>query len=183
MALRRAGHWAWIVGGWTLTLCLVAVIAVCVGIPRLAGATPYVVLTGSMRPGMPPGTLVVVRPVDARSIQVGDVITYQLASGEPDVVTHRVVTQGLDLHGRPVFRTQGDANTSPDPAWVRPVQVKGERWYAVPHLGRVSALLTANQHRLLSLVVGALLLAYAATAFVRSWRSPRRRPPRHLAHA
>ncbi len=90
-----------------MTLCLAAVIAVAVVVPRLAGARPYVVLTGSMRPGMPPGTLVVVRPVDPRSIGVGDVITYQVASGEPDVVTHRVVAQGLDRRGRPAVPHAG----------------------------------------------------------------------------
>ena len=33
-----------------------AVLAVAVLVPRLAGATPYTVLTDSMRPAYPPGT-------------------------------------------------------------------------------------------------------------------------------
>lgn len=181
--MSRIGRWVRVGFAWTLTASLLGAIAAAVVVPRLTGATPYVVLTGSMSPGMPPGTLVVVRHVDPRSIEVGDVITYQLASGRPDVVTHRVVAQGLDGRGDPVFRTKGDANASPDRAWVRPVQVKGKRWYAVPQLGRASALLTTQQHRLLSVGLGSLLLLYAAGAFVGAARNRRRPTIGGPAHA
>ena len=49
---------------WLVILGAVAVLLVAVVVPRVAGATPYTVLTGSMAPAYPPGTLVVVRPVD-----------------------------------------------------------------------------------------------------------------------
>ncbi len=55
----------------------------------------------------------VVRPVDPESIQTGDAITYQLESGKPAVVTHRVVSQGFDGNGEVVLRTKGDANEDP----------------------------------------------------------------------
>ena len=58
-----------------------ATLLVALVVPRLAGATPYVVLTGSMQPKMPPGTLVVARPVDPMSIAPGDVVTYQIQLG------------------------------------------------------------------------------------------------------
>lgn len=70
----------------------------------------------------------VVRPVDADEIRVGDVITYQLASGRSTVVTHRVVSIGTRLDGTPVFTTQGDANDTADEEVVRPVQVRGRLW-------------------------------------------------------
>ena len=79
---------AWLVVGASLAALVVGVL-----LPRMAGATPYTVLTGSMTPNLPPGTLVVVRPVDAGTIGTDSVITYQLASGEPEVVTHRVVAR------------------------------------------------------------------------------------------
>lgn len=165
--------------GQVLALLVVAlvvgVLALAVVVPRLAGATPYTILTGSMSPGMPPGTLVVVRPVDPGDISTGTVITYQVRSGDPDVVTHRVVSQGMRPDGSTVFRTRGDANDVIDPGWVRPVQVKGERWYAVPHLGRVTNLLTSGQRHGAIVVVSAILLVYAAVMLVGSARDVRAR--------
>jgi signal peptidase len=57
--LRRAGQ----VTCLLVILLVTAAIGIAVLVPRLGGATPYVVLTGSMEPRMPPGTLVVVKPV------------------------------------------------------------------------------------------------------------------------
>jgi signal peptidase I len=159
---------------WLVIVASIAVLTVAVALPRVAGATPYTVLTGSMTPAYPPGTLVVVRPVDPDQIAVGDVVTYQLRSGEPTVVTHRVVSVGVDTTtGEPVFRTQGDANASPDLEPVQPVQVRGRLWYAVPHLGRVSAWLTGRQRQLLVDLVAALLLGYAGAQVLRSVRHRR----------
>ncbi|TIC85743.1 signal peptidase I [Nocardioides sp. GY 10127] len=152
---------------WLVLVAALATVSVAVVVPRLGGATPYTVLTGSMRPGMPPGTLVVVRPVEASTLRVGDVITYQLRSGEPEVVTHRIVAVGVNGQGKTVFRTQGDDNPDPDPAWVLPIQVVGERWYAVPRLGYLSNAFTTAQREAGVQVVAGLLLAYAALMALR----------------
>ncbi|MCZ4499745.1 MAG: signal peptidase [Marmoricola sp.] len=145
-----------------VTVAISAVLVVAVLVPRLAGATPYVILTGSMRPQMPPGTLVVTRPVAASDVGVGEVITYQLVSGKPTVVTHRVVAQGISAVGEQVFRTRGDANTATDVGWVRAVQIRGARWYAVPYLGYLTNRFTATDRRLLQTAVEVGLLGYAA---------------------
>jgi len=172
--MAAALGWAWRVVTWLVILTVAAILMVAVLVPRLAGATPYTILTGSMRPGMPPGTLVVVRPRDPDRIRVGDVLTYQLRSGEPEVVTHRVVAQGRDAEGHPVFSTQGDANPAPDASWVRPVQVKGTRWYAVPYLGYVSELLTSRQRQTAVDVVAGALGVYAVVMFLGAIREPSR---------
>ncbi len=146
---------------WVLLISTAAVVSIAVLVPRLGGATPYVVLTGSMRPEFPPGTLVVVRPVPVGQVRVGDVVTYQLESGKPEVVTHRVVAQGVDGRGRRSFQTKGDANRTADQKWVRPVQIRGVQWYHVPYLGYVTSLLTGDQRELLLKGVIAGLLGYA----------------------
>lgn len=161
---RRLG-WAGQLVAWTVILGAVGVLAVAVLVPRVAGATPYSVLTGSMRPDLPPGTLAVVRPTAFEDIVVGDVITYQLVSGEPAVVTHRVVGVGVDLTGERVLTTQGDANTVADRPPVREVQVKGELWYSVPLLGRVNDVMTGRQHHAAVALVATLLLGYALVMF------------------
>src|SRR5690242_10101813 len=116
---------------WTLIAVVVGVALVAVVIPRVTGATPYAIRTGSMRPDMPPGTLVVVRPVQPADLDVGSVVTFQPRRGDPTVVTHRIVGQGIDAAGRPVFQTKGDANDVPDPWTIHSGQVLGERWYSM----------------------------------------------------
>ena len=153
-------RWCAQVCAWVVILLSLAALSAAVLVPRLGGATPYEILTSSMEPGMPPGTLVVVRPVDhPSSLRVGSVITYQLHSGQPTVVTHRVIEVGSNLKGELRIHTQGDANDVADALWVRPEQIRGELWYAVPHLGRANQVLNGGQRQsLIYLAAGALLL-------------------------
>lgn len=155
-------------------LAAAAILAVAVLVPRLAGATPYTVLTGSMQPAYPPGTMIVARPVTADDVALGTVITFQLTSGDPTVVTHRVVTIARKPDGDLRFQTKGDANDAPDPQWVRPEQVRGALWYAVPRLGYLSDLLTGEQRQRGVVVVAVVLLGYAALMAAGGARDRRR---------
>ena len=168
---RHVRGWLIQATSWFVMSAFLLVLVVSVLVPRIAGATPYTILTGSMAPGMPPGTLVVVKPVDESDIAIGTVITYQLVSGERTVVTHRVVAIGVDGTGDRVFRTQGDANGTPDPKPVRPVQVVGERWYAIPYLGHVSNAFTSAQRQTGVVIVAIGLLVYAASMFTAAARN------------
>jgi len=144
---------------------VVVVLALAVVVPKLGGATAYTILTGSMRPGMPPGTLVVVKPVKPGQIRVGDVLTYQLRSGDSTVATHRVVGVGTTLGGEPRFTLQGDANNGPDPAVVRPEQIKGKRWYSVPYLAYPSLVVDGDIRQTVVMGAVVLLLGYALFSF------------------
>lgn len=174
---RAIASWSGRVIAWFVILGAVAVLAAAVVVPRLGGATPYTVLTSSMEPGFPPGTLVVVRPVPIEEISTGDVITYQLESGDPTVVTHRVVGLSTTLGGEQSLVTQGDSNDIPDAAPVQPVQVKGRLWYSVPYLGRISNVINGDQRQVGVYVVVGALLGYAALMFGGSVRERRRRRP------
>src|SRR3546814_9182548 len=68
-----------------------AVIVATIVVPFFAGAQRFTILTGSMRPTYNPGSLVVVKPVDPSELGIGTPITYQLESGQPTVVTHRII--------------------------------------------------------------------------------------------
>lgn len=161
---------------WVVVVLVVAAALAAVVVPRLTGATPYDVLTGSMRPKMPPGTLVVVRPVDFAQLQVGQVITYQPEPNDPSVITHRIVATGVDVTGQPVVYTQGDANPVRDPAPVRAEQVQGRVWYVVPLLGNLTRLLDGPQRQIgYLLLVGGLFL-YAAVMLVGAFVDRLRRP-------
>lgn len=158
--VRRSSGAVTYVAAWSLITLLGAVIVGTVLVPRIAGATPYVIATGSMKPTLAPGTMVVTRPIAAASVRIGTVVTYQLVSGEPAVVTHRVVGQGITAAGAVVFRTKGDANTANDPGWVRPEQIRGARWYAVPYLGHLTNRLNSVDRVLVQRTVAVALLGY-----------------------
>lgn len=158
---------------WFVILVAVVVIVLGVLVPRLGGGRAYTILTGSMRPGMPPGTLVVSRPVDPADLRIGDVITFQLRSGQPEVATHRIVGVGTTTTGERAFTTRGDANDAADLAPVRAVQVRGERWYSVPYLGYLNSYLTGEQRAIGRLVGAGLLIGYALVMFVGSVRDRR----------
>ena len=174
MGVRKSsGHlagWFGQVVAWLVIASVAAVVTVAVLVPRLGGATPYTILTGSMRPDLPPGTLVVVKPAPTDEIGIGTVITYQLNSGEPTVVTHRVVSVGFDGKGKRVFTTQGDANNVADAKAVMPVQVKGKVWYSVPYLGRVNNAITGKERSFTMIVVVSGLLLYATFMFTGALR-------------
>lgn len=185
---RQAGAWVGQVLAWAVTLSVLAALAVAVVGPRVAGGTPYAVLTGSMRPDLGPGALDVVRPTPIDEIGIGDVITFQLESGKPTVVTHRVVGVGMSVDGERVLETKGDDNEVVDPEPVREVQVKGKLWYSVPYLGHVNTLLTSGQRQWAVYGVAALLLGYAALMWGGAARDRRRREPvaeevEHATHA
>jgi signal peptidase len=128
-----------------LLLTVVALLVAMIGLPRAAGATSYTVLTGSMRPTMPPGSLVVTKPIEASKLKVGDAITYQVRSGEPEVITHRIISVSQTLGGETLFATQGDANPHPDEKTVKAAQIRGVVWYSIPFAGYLNSLLTGEQ--------------------------------------
>ena len=71
-----------------LTVAAAALVVAFAGV-RLVGLTPYAVLSGSMEPELPVGSLVYVRAVDPSEVVVGDTITFKLESGT--LVTHGTV--------------------------------------------------------------------------------------------
>ena len=167
-------RWVGVVLSWMVMLAIGATLVVALIVPRLTGATPYVIETGSMKPGMPPGTFLVVKPTPVAEIAAGDVMTYQIKSGDPTVVTHRVIEQGVDMTGQPRWRTQGDANDVADENWVLPVQVQGTRWYSIPYLGYATSFVTNQQRGVIMAFVVLGLIGYAGAMFLGAVKDRRR---------
>jgi signal peptidase I len=138
------------------------------------GYNSYVVLSGSMRPTIPVGTLVLDQPVSASKIVIGDVVSFHPA-GNPDLtVTHRVVEVKQDppgTHPGLYAKTKGDANPVEDPGLL-PLQGQVNRvvvW--VPYAGFGVAFLEQPGVRVLLVL---LPLALMATLLLSAlWRSPR----------
>lgn len=162
-------------GGLLALVVLLGVMAIVV--PAVGGATPMTVLTGSMEPNLPPGTLVIVRPVETQDVRVGDVITYRITPTESGVVTHRVTDVAKSSDGIRSFTTKGDNNDLADAAAVAPRQLVGTLWYSIPWIGYVNNLVGANRAWLVPVVVFAFLLyaGYAATRGAAAWAQRHRR--------
>ncbi|KQX05811.1 S26 family signal peptidase [Leifsonia sp. Root1293] len=140
---------------------VVALAALLIIVPKVGGATPLTVLTQSMEPSLPPGTLVVVGPVEPSEIRVGDVVTYQIRSGEPDVITHRVIGMTSASDGSTSFTLKGDNNAVEDPPVVAE-QIKGRLWYSVPFVGYVSSVVNGDTRSWIVPGLAIALFGYAA---------------------
>jgi len=98
------------------------------------GYSTMVVSSGSMEPNIGTGDIVIINPNhDPVTTQVGDVITYTEQNSE-HTTTHRVIdTKSID--GTIFFRTQGDANATPDPNLVAEGSVFGKVVFNIPMIG------------------------------------------------
>jgi signal peptidase len=145
----------------SLLILVLALAAAVIVVPAVTHSIPLTVLTSSMEPSLPPGTLVIVQPVEPADIRIGDAVTYQIRSGEPEVITHRVIaiTQGVD--GSLAFTLQGDNNASPDADPVQEVQVQGRVWYSVPYLGWVNSTVNGENRSWIIPIAAGVLLCYA----------------------
>lgn len=169
---------------WGLLAFVLLIAVLVILVPAVTRSTPYTILTSSMEPGLPPGTLIVVKPIDPDEIRIGTVITYQLRSGEAEVVTHRVIQiQGETTpDGERTFITKGDANGAADEDPVREVQIRGAVWYSVPWIGWVNNLVNGDMRAVVIPIVAVALFGYAGWMFVSS-RLDKRRKRREEAEA
>lgn len=125
------------------------------------------VLTASMRPTYPPGSIIVVAPLPVERVAVGDVITYSIPIEDRRIVTHRVI----EVVEPGVVRTKGDANNAADP-WVAKLQ-GGTAWKvraSIPAAGYAMQMIRGPLPRIagiLSLTLLALLIGLPAI-----WRKP-----------
>ncbi|OUQ42528.1 signal peptidase I [Gemmiger sp. An120] len=118
----------------TVVLLLLAAVAAIILVPMLLGYKEMAVLTGSMEPNIPVGSLIYVKPLDDPAVlQPGDVCTYLLKDGET-MVTHRVVSVDPETS---TLITKGDANEVEDGP-VAFSQVFGETKFHLPYLGYIA---------------------------------------------
>jgi signal peptidase len=154
----------------SLALGLVVVAALAYAGLFLFGYAPVVVYSGSMEPRIPVGSLAVTKPVPARSIKVGDVITFADPYVANKLVTHRVVRIVERPNRALAYRTKGDANAVRDPWLVELPNEVGRFKFAVPWVGY--GLVYARTREARTLVI-LLIAALALVPLLRAiWRRP-----------
>jgi signal peptidase len=128
-------------------------------------ATP--VLSGSMRPGLQPGDIVVTQRVPISDLHVRDVIVFHPPDEAGRQTVHRIVKLQV-RNGTTVITTRGDANSVNDPAVTA---LKGTDAYRVarviPLVGYPAVWLQGGRHGLLVTGLGILLLVGAAVVLLR----------------
>jgi signal peptidase len=116
--------------GWVVTTIIaVVIIWFAVG---LFPVQPTTIISGSMRPNLDVGDVVIIAKVSADTIEPGDIIQFREAEGVTTV--HRVV-EVREIEGKRVFITQGDGNRAPDPDPVLTDNVVGKVILNIPKIG------------------------------------------------
>jgi len=151
-------------------LIVVVLVAIAVGkIVPLLGRQSIIIGGSSMEPAIHLGSAVVISPVAASDLGVGDVVSLQVGEAKT-VFTHRIVAIVDRPDGRWI-RTKGDANSDPDPELVPASAVIGRVDVTIPAVGYLMALL--------SLPVGVLfVIGLAATLLAIAWLLESLEPPR-----
>lgn len=155
----------------TVGLILVLALAALMLVPSLLGYHRYVIVSGSMEPAIPTGSVVYDKTVPVAELEVRDVITF-LPPPEYGVtrpVTHRIIEitaappdqRDQAAAGR-MFRTKGDANEDPDP-WIMMLDQAGQDRveHHVPYVGYVYGWLNERWVQLLVIGLPALLIMIA----------------------
>ena len=121
--------------GWLVNILRLAVVALFLTVyitPIVSGIRFLTVITGSMSPTIPVGTIIVVLPAPATAVKPGQVVAYRMPDNPQLVVTHRVV----EVIPQPLgFKTKGDANQAADSYAVPPGNLIGVVDHWVPNLG------------------------------------------------
>jgi len=94
----------------------------------IPGIKSFVVLSGSMQPTLPVGSVVYVQ--QAQQYEKGDVVSFSNDAGQ--TVTHRIVKKTEDG-----FVTKGDANDTEDQAVVSQSSIIGKSVFSVPYAGQI----------------------------------------------
>ena len=97
--------------------------------PIIKNISSFVVLTGSMQPTIPTGSVIYTQRQP--SYKKGDVVAFK--SGNVNV-THRIV-KVLNTDGNISYQTKGDANNTPDSKTILASEILGKQMFFIPYVG------------------------------------------------
>jgi signal peptidase I len=141
------------------------------------------ILSGSMRPGLAVGGVVISERVPVDSLVVRDVIIFSDPFKPSEQVVHRIVRIAKGPSGKLLINTQGDANTVRDP-WtltIRGNYVYRARW-SVPLVGYLGVAYQ-NHRGYFLLGAGIVLILIAVSTALGARQRRRRRHSRRVARA
>ena len=84
------------------------------GKASIFGYMPVFIMTSSMEPQIHAKTFIIMKPINATDVKVGDIVAYNYKEGKINV---KIIYRVIDINNG-VFTFKGDANTKPDPKKV-----------------------------------------------------------------
>ena len=128
-------------------ILLIVIIAICVPliVPKTMGYQLYTVVSGSMEPAIPTGSLVYVKYIQPEEIQTEDVIAFYGTDADGSIVTHRVVSNSAAMGN---FITKGDANSDNDMNPIPYANYIGKVQLSVPKLGGIFQTITGTNGKI-----------------------------------
>ena len=127
----------------TCILIILMLIAAVIFVPKLFGIEPLIVLSGSMEPTYPTGSLLYVKEIDREDVKEKVPITFY--RDESMLVTHRVIEVKEDG----TYVTQGDANDVADGGSVKYENILGTPVFHVPLLGYLADKLSSTTGKII----------------------------------
>ncbi len=103
-------------------------------VPSIFGYKPFVVLSNSMQDEISAGDLVIVKEVDIKELDEGDIIAFRTSNDF--VTTHRIVNIVISEKGK-CFETKGDSNNTNDEELICGESVEGKYVHKIPVVGHI----------------------------------------------
>ena len=129
------------------TALLIILILACIPFtfPRLLGYQAYTVISGSMEPAIPVGSLVYIKDMEPEDVQKEDVIAFYGGRDVNAIITHRVVENRAEARE---FITKGDANRLEDMNPVDYAHFIGKVEWSIPKLGGAAQFVTSRDGKI-----------------------------------
>lgn len=185
-----------------VTLIVIAVLSFGSRVPALSnmGFRFFSVVSGSMEPTIPTGSLIMAGKFDISQLKEGDIITFNKGTEETktnnSIVTHRVTAishserkattineNGESVETQPVqiyeIKTKGDANKDEDGFTVTPGEILGLYQWHVPQVGYMVNFIQSAKGFIMVVVLPTMVLiiweSVSLILNVREWLANRKK--------
>lgn len=137
----------------TAMLLILAAICLPLTIPRMMGYEIYTVISGSMEPALPVGSLVYIGKEEPKNVEKDQIIAFYGAKDSNAIITHRVVENHVVMGE---FITKGDANKTNDMNPIPYENFIGKVELSLPVLGYAAQIITSIEGKI---IAGAVILS------------------------
>lgn len=129
----------------TLLLIIIVVACLPLTVPKVFGYEMYTVISGSMEPSIPTGSLVYIKDMEPQDVTDGDVIAFYGGHDSNAIITHRVVKNRVVMGE---FVTKGDANEKEDMNPIPYMNFLGRVELSIPVVGELAQMLTSMEGKI-----------------------------------
>lgn len=164
----------------TVLLVLLIILVIFVFISRASGNAPSIfgyhvfrVQTDSMTPTLNVGDIIIVKSFPAEEIEVGDIITYKVVSGDlaGQTITHRVVEEPELREGVYYFKTKGDREGAVEDEEIPYDQVEGKYLHTVPMIDKLYIFFLSPGGLITFIGIILVLFGYEMISLIVSYKS------------